>query len=173
MKPGHERDPSSASQRAAAPRSALAGKYLNFRLDSKFYAFPLLKVREIIRLTDITPVPRASECIRGIINLRGKIIPVVDLRKRFGLTSIPDTVVSCIIVVDLAELEVGVIVDSVAQVVELGEPEIEETPAFGMGQETEYILGIGKSESNVMLLLDLQYLMHKDDLLKAAETQAA
>jgi purine-binding chemotaxis protein CheW len=146
---------------------SLAGKYLNFRLDSKFYAFPLLRVREIIRLTDITPVPRASDCIRGIINLRGKIIPVVDLRKRFGLTSIPDTAVSCIIVVDIAELEVGVVVDSVAQVVELAESKIEQAPAFGMGKQTEYILGIGKSDTTVTLLLNLNHLMLRDDLLSA------
>lgn len=154
-------------------RTELAGKYLNFRLDTKYYAFPLLKVREIIRLTDITPVPRTSEFIRGIINLRGKIIPVYDLRRRFGIEAIPDTSISCIIVVDVDELEVGVVVDSVAQVAVFNTDAIERAPSFSQNEQTKYILGIGKCPTYVTLLLDIQNLLQKDEIAEVKKGFAA
>lgn len=162
-----------SSEDGSRSRSELAGKYLNFRLDEKYYAFPLLKVREIIRLTDITPVPRTSEYIRGIINLRGKIIPVFDLRRRFGIHPIPDTSISCIIVVDVDDIEVGVVVDSVAQVAVFSSDEIERAPAFSQNEQTNYILGIGKCPSYVTLLLDIQYLLQKDEIIEAKRGFAA
>jgi purine-binding chemotaxis protein CheW len=142
----------------------LGHKFLGFRLDEETFGFELLSVREIIRLTDITPIPRAPVYLRGIINLRGKIIPVVDLRKKFGLAPRKDTDVSCIIVVDIGNTETGVVVDRVAQVLSFETDQIEQPPSFSSSGETDYILGIGKSEEKVVVLLDVAKIMAADEL---------
>lgn len=139
-------------------------KYLGFRLDEEIFGFELLSVREIIRLIDITPIPRAPFYIRGIVNLRGKIIPVVDLRKKFGLPHKDDTDVTCIIVVDIGNTETGVVVDRVAQVLAFQSDEIEKSPSFSNNGETDYILGIGKRESQVVVLLDVAKIMAAGEL---------
>lgn len=144
-------------------------KYLGFRLDKEYYGLELLSVREIIRLLDITPIPRSPECIRGIINLRGKIIPVVDLRRMFRLEPKSDSEVSCIIVVDLGAVETGIIVDRVAQVVAFEDNEIEDSPSLGSRGDTGYIMGIGKKDEKVYLLIDISKVMEDENFSEIIE----
>lgn len=131
------------------------GKYLSFFLDEEEYGIEILRVREIIGLMPITSVPRTPPSIRGIINLRGKVIPVLDLRERFRLEAVEATEQTCIIVVQSREDVVGVVVDKVSEVLDISDQDIDDAPAFGSDVDTDYILGIGKSEGRVRLLLDI------------------
>jgi purine-binding chemotaxis protein CheW len=147
----------------------LGGKYLTFALGEESYAVDVRKVREIIRLTDITFVPQMPACIRGVINLRGKIIPVIDLRVRFGLASAATTDKTCIVVVQIQtgtslRRETGLIVDNVEEVMNLGASEIEATPDFGAQVNTEYLLGMAKLKGRVKMLLDLDRVLGADAL---------
>ncbi len=164
-----------AAARDAAPGAALAnlaGKYLTFRLATEEYGLEILKVREIIGLMTITPVPRAPQFIRGVINLRGKIIPVVDLRSKFDMPSIADTDESCIIVVDVASggdsADVGILVDSVSEVLAIASGDIGPAPAFGGALDTSFILGMAKRETNVTILLAIEKVLI-DGLLEVSE----
>lgn len=145
---------------ATAPGTApLAGKYLTVVLESEAYGLNVLKIREIIRLQKITPVPQMPAYVKGIINLRGRVIPVVDLRVKFGLKA-EFTERTCIVVVQIrlsAELlvQMGLIVDSVEEVVNLVEEDIEPTPEFGARLDTSYLLGMAKVKGQVKTLLDL------------------
>jgi len=138
----------------------LGGKYLTFTLQQESYGIEVLKVREIIRLIAITAVPQMPPYVRGVINLRGKIIPVVDLRLRFGLGSVQNTQQTCIVVV-LVKLpegkttQMGVIVDGVEEVANIAAADIEETPNFGSQISTSYILGMAKIKGAVKTLLDI------------------
>ena len=146
---------------AAPPETAaLAGKYLTFVLGREHYGVPVLKVREIIRLCDITPVPQMPDYIRGVLNLRGKIIPVADLRIKFRLAKIENTDLTCIVVVsvnlpDKSSALMGLIVDAVEEVVNLAAADIEPPPDFGAALEADYILGMAKVKGTVKTLLDL------------------
>ncbi len=151
-------------KRTFSAQKSLGQKYLGFRLDDEIFGFELLSVREIIRMTDITHIPRSPAFIRGIINLRGKIIPVVDLRKKFCLPARDDTDVTCIIVVDIGNIETGVVVDRVAQVLSFESNDIEESPCFSGKHETDYILGIGKRDNKVVVLLDVAKIMAADEI---------
>ncbi len=137
----------------------LAGKYLTFRLDREEYGLEILKVREIIGLMGITRVPRTPHYIRGVINLRGKVIPVLDLRAKFGMDVISDTEETCIIVVEVEgageSLLMGILVDAVSEVLDIQAGEIEEAPTFGADVDTRFILGIGKVKNTVKILLDI------------------
>jgi purine-binding chemotaxis protein CheW len=144
----------------SAPTRANAGKYLSFLLGREFYGLEVLKIREIIRMVEITNVPRMPEYIKGVINLRGKIIPVVDLRVRFGMDSATTTERTCIVVVQVkatsgAQIQMGLVVDGVEEVLNIGKGDIEETPDFGTKLETEYLLGIAKAKGKVIALLDI------------------
>lgn len=132
-----------------------AGKYLTFRLATEEYGLEILKVREIIGMMGITPVPRTPDYLRGVINLRGKIIPIVDLRLKFGMEYKEQTEETCIIVVQARGVEMGIVVDKVSEVMDIAGDDIEEAPALGSGVNTDYILGIGKTESKVRILLDI------------------
>jgi len=136
-----------------------AGKYLTFKLAEEEYGLEILKVREIIGLMDITAVPRTPGFIRGVINLRGKVIPVVDLRTKFGMETHQDTDETCIIVVDVASSEnadmMGILVDTVSEVLDIAVNEIEDTPTFGASVDMDFILGIGKVNGQVKILLDI------------------
>ena len=137
-----------------------AGKYLTFRLGAEEYGLEILKVREIIGLMGITKVPKTPEHIRGVINLRGKVIPVLELRTKFGMDRITDNEETCIIVVDAARQDesnilMGVLVDSVSEVLDIKENEIQDPPSFGGGVDTNYILGIGNVKGGVKILLDI------------------
>ena len=149
----------------------LGGKYLTFALGEESYAVDVRKVREIIRLTNITTVPQMPGFIRGVINLRGKIIPVIDLRVRFGLPTAATTDKTCIVVVQIQigvnlRRETGLIVDNVEEVLNLTANDIEPTPDFGSQVDTEYLLGMAKVKGVVKMLLDL------DRVLGSEEAQA-
>jgi purine-binding chemotaxis protein CheW len=144
-------------------------KYLTFNLGGEQYGLEILKVREIIGIMDITRVPRTPEFIRGIINLRGKVIPVIDLRKKFTMTTIEDTEQTCIIVVDMLfennSLLMGIIVDSVSEVLDIGADEIDDTPIFGNSVTTDFIQGIAKTKGGVKILLNIEKVLTTNEIL--------
>jgi len=159
-----------AVEPAAAKTQAFAGKYLTFVLDAEEYAVSVLKVREIIKVMDITQVPQVPAHVLGVINLRGKVIPVIDLRRKFGFAAREYTEQTCIIVadVDLAPIKVmmGVVVDSVSEVLNITGTEIDETPAFGGQNNTDYLLGLAKVKGRVKILLDLDRVLGSDGQLE-------
>jgi purine-binding chemotaxis protein CheW len=131
-------------------------KYLTFVLDMEEYGLEIMRVKEIIGLMEITPVPRMPDFVRGVINLRGRVIPVVDLRLKFGMKDAEDTQETCIIVVDLNDTLMGVVVDRVSEVLDVAEADIEEPPSFGVDLDTSFILGMGKAKGKVVILLDIK-----------------
>ncbi len=137
----------------------LAGKYLTFRLADEEYGLEILKVQEIIRMQAVTRVPRTPDYVRGVINLRGKVIPVVELRKKFSFAPSEDTDKTCIIVVQISSSDVsivmGIIIDEVREVLDIAADNIEETPSFGASINIDFILGMGKMNGNVKILLDI------------------
>lgn len=140
--------------------AGVAGKYMTFKLAQEAYGLEILRVREIIGLMEITRVPRTSGHIRGVINLRGKVIPVVDLRLKFGMESAEITDQTVIIVVQFAqgegEMVMGILVDEVVEVLDVPAEQIEPPPSFGGDSEKfDFILGVGKSEERVLFLLDI------------------
>ena len=141
-----------------------AGKYLTFSLANEEYGLEILKVREIIGMMDITAVPKAPPHVRGVINLRGKVIPVIDLRLRFALPTIEQTEETCIIVVCVGDVEMGVVVDKVCEVLDIAGDDIEDSPEFGENVDTTFILGMGKAEGHVTILLDITKVLSKDDI---------
>jgi purine-binding chemotaxis protein CheW len=143
------------------------GKYLSFHLAAEEYAIQVMKVREIVKLQHITAVPETPSELKGVINLRGKVIPVVDLRLRFGLPAKDYDQRTCIIVVELGRAAtgpMGVIVDEVNEVITLQEADIQDTPDFGSGVETPYLLGMAKVEDRVKILLDIDEALATSDL---------
>lgn len=156
---------------ALAPEAASskAGKYLTFTLGHESYGIAVLKVREIIRLTDITPVPQMPAYVKGVLNLRGKVIPIVDLRLKFRLASPQDTERTCIIVVQVAlragaSALMGVIVDGVEEVAHITAADVEPTPDFGATLDTAYILGMAKLKGAVKSLLDIDRLLQAESV---------
>lgn len=150
-----------APEQSSAPPAADSreGKYLTFQLGKEEFGIQVLKVREIMGVQDITNVPRTPDFIRGVINLRGKVIPVVDLRRKFGLETQEYTQRTCIIVVqvesnDLSML-MGILVDGVSEVLNLNGSDIEDTPDFGQGVDSQYLLGMAKVKDKVKILLDI------------------
>lgn len=161
----------------AATLTAMAGKYLTFNLGAESYGVPVLKVREIIRLTDVTPVPQVPEHVRGVINLRGKIIPVIDLKIKLGLAECVESDRSCIVVVQVrgmggGNIHLGLLVGGVQEVVQISGADIDETPEFGSQVSSLYILGIAKLKSGVALLLDIDRALSGDSAQFAAGTPA-
>jgi purine-binding chemotaxis protein CheW len=151
-----------------ADAQALAGQYLTFVLAEESYGLEILKVREIIQMCKITPVPRTPDYIEGVINLRGKVIPIVDLRSRFDLPRQGRTEQTCIIVVHLDGVETGLIVDQVSEVIDIAAGEIDEAPAMGTDADTEYILGMGKQQEKVTILLDIARALNGGELAELA-----
>ena len=144
------------------------GKFLTFQLHGEEYGLEILKVREIIGLMEITQVPDTPEYIRGVINLRGQVIPVIDLRRKFSFDAVDYGARTCIIVVDVDALMMGIVVDTVSEVVHIDDEDIEETPDFGVKMNTDYILGMGKVEEKVKVLLDIARVLTADEI-KIAE----
>lgn len=147
---------------------AKAGKYLTFKLSTEEYGLEILTVKEIIGLLTITKMPRTPDYIRGVINLRGKVIPVTDLRIKFGMEPHRDTTETCIIVVEISHggqpLFMGILVDSVSEVLNISQSELEDAPTFGTGVNTEFIQGMGKVGERVIILLDIDNVISGDDL---------
>ncbi len=144
-----------AIKEAGVERKVEGGKFLTFFLGKEEYAIEILKVQEIIGLMSITPVPNMPSYIRGVLNLRGKIIPVMDLRSRFGLPPVDDTTETCIVVVQEGQYRMGTVVDKVSEVADIDGANIEDVPSFGNAIGSEYLSGIGKHEETVKLLLDV------------------
>ncbi|HOW19827.1 MAG TPA: chemotaxis protein CheW [Phycisphaerae bacterium] len=142
----------------------LGGKYLTFGLAGEEYGLEILKVREIIGMMDITAVPRTPEFVRGVINLRGKVIPVVDLRRKFDMPAAEATDETCIIVVDVGRVEMGIMVDKVSEVLDIASEDIEPPPSFGVSVDTDFILGMGKANNRVTILLDISRVLTGDDI---------
>ena len=147
--------------------SHLAGKYLTFALGAEEYALPVLKVREIINLLDITPVPQVPAHVKGVINLRGKVIPVVDLRLKFGFAEQQYAERTCVIVVEVAiangYVMTGIVVDAVSDVLNIAAEDIEETPEFGPSIATDYMTGVAKVKGAVKVLVDLDRVLGTDN----------
>jgi len=159
-----------ASSRSGADSGleSKAGKYLTFRLGKEEYGLEIMKVVEIIGLMEITTVPRTPDFVRGVINLRGKIIPVIDLRLKFELPSKEDTERTCIIVVQIdqsaVQVTMGVIVDDVSEVVNIRAEQIEPTPSFGPNVDTDFIMGVGQVGKNVIMLLDIGKILSCEEI---------
>ena len=164
------------SSPAATPATALnnlSGKYLTVVLENEAYGLNVLKIREIIRLQKITPVPQMPAFVKGVINLRGRVIPIVDLRVKFGLKA-DFTERTCIIVVQVRlsteqVVQMGLIVDSVEEVVNLTAAEIEPTPDFGAKVDTTYLLGMAKIKGQVKTLLDIDRVVAPETVQQIAQ----
>ena len=145
------------------------GKYLTFELDAEEYGLEILKVKEIIGIMNITSVPQTPDYVKGVINLRGKVIPVIDLRLKFSMESLEYSERTCIIMVDIAgtsgkKVMVGIVVDSVSEVLNIKGDEIEDSPSFGSRLSTEYILGMAKVKGGVKILLDIDQVLNAEEL---------
>ena len=162
----------SVESRPTAASDERAGKYLMFHLDREEFGIRVVKVREITGMQEVTALPQTPDCVRGVINLRGKVIPVVDLRLKFGLSEKEYTQRTGIIVVQVVSGEVstliGVVVDGVSEVLNLAASEIEDTPDFG-GVATPYLLGMAKVKDKVKILLDIDQVLSSQDVLAALE----
>jgi purine-binding chemotaxis protein CheW len=150
--------------------SELGGKYLTFVLDQQEYGIEIIKVREIIGVLDITPVPQTSDFVLGVINLRGKVIPVLDLRLRFGLIYRQPDARTCIVVVashnDAGQtVLMGLVVDQVSEVVNVTVDDVDPTPDFGVNLDVGSILGIAKVAGGVKILLDIDQVITGSELV--------
>jgi len=144
------------------------GKYLTFSLAGEEYGIGILKIKEIIGMMSITTVPRTPAFVKGVINLRGKVIPVVDLRLKFGMEEAGYTERTCIIVVEIkgqgGSVLIGIVVDSVSEVLNIKATDIEETPTFGARLDTDYILGMAKMNGGVKILLDIDKVLSAEEV---------
>lgn len=144
-----------------------AGKFLTFELGNEVYGLEILKVQEIIGMMNVTRVPKTISYVRGVINLRGKVIPVIDLRLKFVLEAKSDTERTCIIVVKIEanqiELTMGIIVDEVSEVLDIQSSQLEDTPSFSSDMNTDYLLGIGKVAEKVIMLLNIDKVLSSSE----------
>jgi len=162
---------STATQPATSQHGMHSGKYLTFFLGNEEYGLKILAVHEIIGMMPVTRVPRTPDFIRGVINLRGKVIAVVDLRIRFDM-EVVETQDVCIIVVQVRGIQMGIVVDRVSEVVNIAPEEIEPPPSFGVDVPTDFLLGIGKSQGRVKLLLDIDHVLTSTEVVQAASAVA-
>lgn len=160
-----------------------AGKYLTFQLGRESYGIGILKVQEIVGVMPVTRMPKMPGFVRGLVNLRGKVIPVFDLRLKFGLEGKDDTERTCIIVVQLSldadrarggeEVTLGIIVDEVNEVVDVAQSQIEPTPAFGAAVDVSFLLGVGKVGQKVVMLLDADRILPREELESVVKHESA
>lgn len=144
------------------------GKYLTFVLGEEEYGLGILNVREILGMMPVTAVPQTPEFVKGVINLRGKVIPVVDLRLKFSLPEIEYGQETCVIVVEVGGVQMGIIVDAVQEVLDIAANQIEDPPRFGSQVDTEFILGMGKVGDKVKILLDIERVLSGEALVTAS-----
>ncbi|MGV8059587.1 MAG: chemotaxis protein CheW [Smithellaceae bacterium] len=149
------------------------GKYLTFTLAGEEYGIGILKVKEIIGIITITPIPQTPSHVKGVINLRGKVIPVIDLRLKFGMPSMEYTERTCIIVIEVSKeaghILIGILVDSVSEVLNIKGADIEDTPNFGTRLNTDFILGMAKAGGSIKILLDIDRVMNADEVAALEE----
>ena len=174
-KEGAAMEQNTARKTTAGPAAErnLTGKYLTFKLGAEEYGLEILKVQEIIKMMDITKVPRTPDFIRGVVNLRGKVIPVVDLRRKFAMPDVETTEKTCVIVVQVlrggARITMSVIVDEVYEVLDVTEDQIEPSPEFGTAVKTDFILGMGKIGKRVVMLLDVDQVLSSTEMSTVAD----
>lgn len=161
-----------ADSEAADKASDLGGKYLTFMLDDEEYGLEILKVREIIGVMEITKVPQTPDFVEGVVNLRGKVIPVIDLRSKFGLRRTDYNDQTCIIVVDVGMLT-GIIVDTVQEVHDITAENIEPPPRLGAMMDTSFIMGMGKVKEDVKILLDIDKVLNSEELVRLQQAAEA
>jgi purine-binding chemotaxis protein CheW len=161
-------EPTETMDQALKAMADKEGKYLTFSLDNEEYGIGILKIKEIIGMMPITSVPQTPEFVKGVINLRGKVIPVLDLRLRFGMEPIDYTERTCIIVVEIdgesGTVMIGIVVDAVSEVLSIKGGDIEDTPTFGTRLNTDYILGMAKMEGGVKILLDINQVLSAEEI---------
>jgi purine-binding chemotaxis protein CheW len=149
-------------------RTLKGGKFLTFLMANEKYGLEILKVREIIGMMDVTSVPTTPAFVRGVINLRGKVIPVIDLRLKFGIEAKEDMQRTCIIVVQIVrnaqEMTMGIIVDEVSDVLNINQDQIEPPPSFGPDIRTDFILGMGKVDQKVVTMLDIDRVLNEQEM---------
>ncbi len=149
------------------------GKYLTFALGPEEYGLEILKVREIIGYMDITAVPQTPDYVKGVINLRGQVIPVIDLRAKFGMDTTEATEETCIIVVEITQdshkFNTGIVVDHVQEVLDIAGENIEEAPQFGSSVDTSFILGMGKVGESVKILLDIDKVLSDNRIMQLGD----
>lgn len=154
-------------------KSAKSGKYITFTLANEDYGLYILSVKEIIGMMKVTKVPKTPDFVRGVINLRGKIHPVIDLRKRFNLEMKDDDERTPIIIVEVRQGSsvqfIGIVVDSVSEVINVEKGDIEKSPAFGQSMDTSFILGLAKINNRVVTLLDIDQILSNEHLVVVSE----
>ena len=159
----------------SAAEAAASTQYLTFKLGDETFALDVAEVREILDFTTVTKVPRTPSFMRGVINLRGSVVPVMDLRLKFAMSATEQTVNSCIIVVEMTmegdNIVIGVLADAVQEVIDLEPEQIEPPPRIGTKLNTEFILGMGKHNGAFMMILDIDRIFESADL--ETEEQAA
>lgn len=165
------------TRQAEEVRSSTAqDKYLTFRLGEEEYGLEVEKVQQIIGLTDITPVPRMPKFVRGVMNLRGKIIPVVDLRLKFGMEDLSNLERACIIVVEVPRqterVQIGMLVDSVSEVLIIKKENIEDPASFGPEYDVEFIRGIGKVGEGIKILLDTDRVLTVSEVASVSQSKS-
>jgi len=152
-----------------AVANELGGKYLTFKLGAEIYGVQILKVHEIISSMEITFVPKMPDYVRGVINLRGSVVPVISLRAKFGLEQAQQTDQTCIIVIDVGR-SVGIVVDSVQEVVDIGGEEIEPPPPLTAAVNSNFILGMAKSKGTVRIILNIDEVLDIHEIKELADT---
>jgi purine-binding chemotaxis protein CheW len=163
--------PATSSSSPDRTVSGREGKYLTFSLDQEEYGIEILNVREIIGYIEVTRVPQVPHYVKGVINLRGQVIPVIDLRARFAMDTAGLTDQTCIIVVEITQggrkASTGILVDRVQEVLDITEDTIEDAPQFGSSVNADFILGMGKIGDSVKILLDIDKVLVPEELATA------
>jgi purine-binding chemotaxis protein CheW len=157
------------SPSTAGQQQQVGGKFLTFFLDDDEYGFEILKVQEIIGMVSVTPVPQTPPFVQGVINLRGKAMPIIDLRLKFAMPAVPQTEETCIIVVRAQGVAMGIVVDKVSEVLDIATEDID-VLSCGAAINTDYILGIGKAASTVTVLLDIDKVLSTNEVVELRAT---
>jgi len=152
-----------------------AVQYLTFKLDGESFATEISKVREVLEYTDVTPVPKSPEFMQGVINLRGSVVPVVDLRLQFGMPTIEPTVDSCIIIIEVniegKSTVLGALADSVQEVIDLRHEQLEPAPSFGARIDNAFVQYMGKIEDRFVIILDMNKVFSLEQIKKVEKTE--
>ena len=161
----------------SAAEAAVSTQYLTFKLGEEIFALDVAEVREILDFTTVTKVPRTPSFMRGVINLRGSVVPVMDLRLKFGMSATEQTVNSCIIVVEMSlegdNIVIGVLADAVQEVIDMEPEQIEPAPRIGTNLNMDYILGMGKHNGTFMMILDIDRIFNDAEFLPDLAANAA
>lgn len=149
----------------------LAGKYLTCHLAEEYYGVPISPIDDIIEIKEITAVPQTADFVQGVINLRGSVIPVIDMRTKFGMDFREYDRKTCIIVITLDDFQTGLIVDRVDEVIEFADDEINPSPSMGHEIKTDFIAGMGRRQDDLVILLDLENILAEEEAEELREMQ--